>query len=328
LQEAPVNADNRIMKLYAPRRCFSRRYKRPGARRIARIFKNVLPGVSVFLVFCLSCASPHPAPVEFTPEKAVPAVFPGSEAKLSFDHVEAENPERLTLWFNLEAENHRNEDARILAAGWSAVLNGDTDTPDADFTAPRGLLAGGQKTVFPLRLDIHPKKLSKDTEAECKAELGFDLVFDYGGGNTETVPVKASAVFPLILEPEFRIMSVAVKKAELVDTRFKVKILLRNPNFFPVELSAFSFELYNGRRLWADGSRRNILLIPQGQSAETDLFLTMNFIGMHRNLLDQVIAMEQIDYRFAGEATVSTGIEYLPRFRWKFDQSGRSIVIN
>jgi hypothetical protein len=70
------------------------------------------------------------------------------------------------------------------------------------------------------------------------------------------------------------------------------------------------------------------MLIPQGQSAETDLFLTMNFIDMRRNLLDQVIAMEQIDYRFAGEATVSTGIEYLPQFRWKFNQSGRSVVIN
>jgi hypothetical protein len=54
----------------------------------------------------------------------------------------------------------------------------------------------------------------------------------------------------------------------------------------------------------------------------------MNFIDMRRSLLDQVIAMEQIDYRFAGEATVSTGIEYLPRFRWRFNQSGRSVVIN
>jgi LEA14-like dessication related protein len=268
-------------------------------------------------------------PVESAPEKAAPAL-PRPEARLSFDRVEAETPDHLTLWFNLEAENPRGDDARITAAGWHAVFNGEPDAPGITFTAPQGLLAGGEKIVLPLRLDVDPKTSFKDTavEEDCETELGFDLVFDFGGGKTETIPVKAPASFPLILEPEFRIMSVAIKKAELIDTHFKVTILLRNPNFFPVELSAFSFELYNGSRLWADGSKRNVMIIPQGQSAETDLLLTMNFIDMRRSLLDQVIAMEQIDYRFAGEATVSTGIEYLPRFRWKFNQSGRSVVIN
>jgi LEA14-like dessication related protein len=318
LLKAPRNADNYVMEPCPP------------ARRAGIFPKSVLPGVSAFLLLCLSCASPAPAPVNSAPEKAVPAALPHPKASLSFDRIEAETPERLALWFNLEAENPRDEDARILAPAWRAAFNGETNVSDIAFTTPQALLAGGEKAAFPLRLDVDPKKLLKDTagEGDCEAELAFDLVFDYGGGKTAAIPVKAAAAFPLILEPEFRIVSVAVKKAELVDTRFKVKIRLSNPNFFPVELSAFSFELYNGSRLWAGGSRRNIMLIPQGQSAETDLFLTMNFIDMRRGLLDQVIAMEQIDYRFAGEATVSTGIDYLPHFRWKFDQSGRSVVVN
>jgi LEA14-like dessication related protein len=292
-------------------------------RRTAGFPKSVLSGVSVLLALCFSCASPAPAP-----EKAAPAL-PRPEAALSFDRVEAKNPEHLILWFSLKAENPRGEDARIAASIWYAAFNGETDIPNIVFSAPQGLLAGGEKTVLPLSLELNPRELLKDTAAgDCETELGFDLVFDFDGGQTETVPVKAAAAFPLILEPEFRIMSVAVKKAELVDTRFRVKIRLRNPNFFPVELSAFSFELYNGSRLWAGGSKKNVMVIPQGQSAETDLLLTMNFIDMHRNLLDQVIAMKQIDYRFAGEATVSTGVEYLPQFRWKFNQSGRSPVIN
>jgi LEA14-like dessication related protein len=313
------------MKPRVPRRFYPRYDNRFRARRITAFPKSVLAVVSALLALCFSCASPAPAP-----EKAAPAALPRPEANLSFDRVEAENPEYLTLWFRLEAENPRGEDARITASGWYVAFNGKKDVPGVVFTAPDELLAGGEKTALPLRLDVDLKALPKDTAAEgdCEAELGFDLVFDFGGGKTETVPAKAAAAFPLILEPEFHIMSVAVKKAELVDTRFKVKIRLRNPNFFPVELSAFSFELYNGSRLWAGGSKRNIMIIPQRQSAETDLLLTMNFIDMRRNLLDQVIAMEQIDYRFAGEATVSTGIEYLPRFRWKFNQSGRSVVVN
>jgi LEA14-like dessication related protein len=316
------------MKLRAPYRLLLRYHQCPGVRRAAGLPKIVLPGVSAFLLLCLSCASPAPASVESA--RPAPATLPRPEASLSFDRIEAETPERLTLWFNLKAENPRDKDARILAPAWRAAFNGETDAQGIVFTAPQGSLAGGEKTVLPLRLDVDPKKLLKDTagEGDCEAELDFDLVFDYGGGKTEIIPVKAAAAFPLIFEPEFHIVSVAVKKDELIDTRFKVKIRLSNPNLFPVELSAFSFELYNGSRLWAGGSKKNIMLIPQGQSAETDLFLTMNFIDMRRSLLDQVIAMEQIDYRLAGEATVSTGIDYLPRFRWKFDQSGRSVVIN
>ncbi|MDR1411397.1 MAG: LEA type 2 family protein [Spirochaetaceae bacterium] len=282
--------------------------------------KRPLPVFFVFFAFCLSCASPPP-PGE-------PAPLPRPAARLSFDRVEAESLEQLTLWFSLEAENPRGKDARLASSGLRVVSNGKTALSGVAFTAPEGLVAGGGKLGLPLRLNIDAGELLKDAGGERGVELSFDLVFDYGGGGTEKIPVKAAASFPLILEPEFRIVSVAVKKAELIDTRFAVKILLKNPNFFPVELSAFSFELYSGGRFWAGGSKKNIVLIPPGQSAETELLLTMNFIDMRRDLLDQVIAMEQIDYRFTGEATISTGIEYLPRFRWKFDQSGRSPVVN
>jgi LEA14-like dessication related protein len=286
---------------------------------------TAIPGLSAVLALCLSCASPAPAkPVAKSEAPPVPT------ASLSFDRVEAEGPERLSLWFSLEAENPRSLPVRLFSAEWQALFNGEAEATTA-FTAADVSLPGGEKSALQVRLDLDPTVLLKDdtgTNASCETELSFNLRFDYGEGSSGTIPVKAAAIFPLVREPEFRVMSVAVKKEELLDTSFKVKIRLKNPNIFPVELSAFSFALYNGGNLWADGKKRNVLIIPQGQSAETDLLLTMNFIDMRRNLLDQVIAMEQIDYRFAGEATVSTGIPYLPQFRWKFDQSGRSAVVN
>jgi hypothetical protein len=53
----------------------------------------------------------------------------------------------------------------------------------------------------------------------------------------------------------------------------------------------------------------------------------MNFINMRRELLDQVIALREVRYRFAGEATVSTGVDYLPQFRMGFELSGNSEVV-
>jgi hypothetical protein len=53
----------------------------------------------------------------------------------------------------------------------------------------------------------------------------------------------------------------------------------------------------------------------------------MNFINMRRELLNEVIALGQVPYRFTGEALVDTGIPMLPSFRMDFDRSGYSAVI-
>jgi LEA14-like dessication related protein len=95
---------------------------------------------------------------------------------------------------------------------------------------------------------------------------------------------------------------------------------------FPVELSSFGYELYGDGRFWADGKEKDILYIPAKGTEETNLFLLMNFINMKRNLLDEIIAMRLVRYRFTGEAMVGTGVSWLPEFRMRFDRSGRSEV--
>jgi len=53
----------------------------------------------------------------------------------------------------------------------------------------------------------------------------------------------------------------------------------------------------------------------------------MNFINMRRDLLDQIINLIDVNYRFAGQAMVGTGVEYLPMFKTEFDLSGYSQVL-
>jgi hypothetical protein len=85
--------------------------------------------------------------------------------------------------------------------------------------------------------------------------------------------------------------------------------------------------LYGDGRFWAEGEETEALHIPAGSAVETELLLTMNFINMRRELLDQIIALRQVNYRFTGEVVVSTGIAYLPQFRLDFERSGYSEVI-
>ncbi|MDR2028292.1 MAG: LEA type 2 family protein [Treponema sp.] len=274
--------------------------------------------------FCLSCATGEP------PQPPVPPQAPG--VSLAFDRVEAEEPGRLSLHFLLSVENLRSSGARIRLREWRALLNGGAPEEGVflDFEPQDTLLAAHASRTFPVRLDLVLADIPGSgtlKQEEYRAGLSLDLGFIFDSGESLRVLASAEALFPPIREPEFIITAIAVKKAELINTRFKVNLRVENPNYFPVELSALNYELYGGGRFWADGQEQDILYIPPGGAAETELFLVMNFINMRRDLLDQVIALKQVRYRFTGEATVSTGIHYLPRFRTHFDRSGNSVVI-
>lgn len=132
---------------------------------------------------------------------------------------------------------------------------------------------------------------------------------------------------PRIYKPQVRIMDITVKRAELINTRLKVHLAIVNPNPFPLNLSRFSFELYGNGRFWADGMLADLGSIEGNEVQEKDLFLAMNFINMKRDLLDQVIALRSVQYRFHGDISIGTPFEYLPLFSYSFDRSGSSPVI-
>jgi len=141
------------------------------------------------------------------------------------------------------------------------------------------------------------------------------------------VEVRGLAAFPGVQPPMFTITEIAILKAELINTRFRVGLKIDNPNPFPIELSAFSYNLYGNGMLWADGADKNVINIRAKSSLSGNVMLLMNFINMNRTLLDQIIYLEDVNYRFTGDVQVSTGIEYLPKFNDGFDVSGYSKVL-
>jgi LEA14-like dessication related protein len=162
---------------------------------------------------------------------------------------------------------------------------------------------------------------------EYSAELTLSLSWQYGADAPCVTELRAAVVLPRIREPEFTITSITVMQAELINTRFRVNLRIDNPNAFPVDLSSFDYELYGTGRFWAEGREKNVLMVPARGSAETRLFLVMNFINMKRELLDEVIALGRVPYRFTGAAMVATGIPLLPEFHVDFNRSGVSTVI-
>jgi len=129
-----------------------------------------------------------------------------------------------------------------------------------------------------------------------------------------------------ILEPEFDVVSIYIIQADLVVTEFEAVIRVGNPNSFAMELSSITYELYGNERFWAGGVASDNLQIPAESSGETRFKFTMNFINMSRPLLDDVIAMRQVNYRFKGQAQVKPVISGVSAFEVDFDCSGLSEV--
>jgi len=129
-----------------------------------------------------------------------------------------------------------------------------------------------------------------------------------------------------VREPVFTITSIEIKQASLINTLFKCTLKIDNPNVFPLTVSSLRYDLYGDGRHWGSGRERNLAAIAPQSSSENEFSFEMNFIDMPRSLLDDIIAMQQVRYRFTGEAEIGTEMPNLPAHRMAFDLSGESEV--
>ena len=129
-----------------------------------------------------------------------------------------------------------------------------------------------------------------------------------------------------IKNPEFQILSIAIIQADLVNTQFEAVIRIDNPNDFAIDLTSLTYELYGNGAFWASGKGIDLLHIPPHYSSEAEFYFSMNFINMDRRLLDDVIAMRRVQYKFKGEVEVEPDFPRSKSFNFLFERSGLSDV--
>ena len=289
-------------------------------RMAAAVFGSLL---IVGLLFSACKSTPVPPKEELLPS-------------LAFMGVEAEEPGHLTLLFTLTVKNPFPSAGLVKVESWRTEINGQKvnsgfSLDGAESFPITAAEAGAWGTAsLPVKLNMDMAALAAQgcvPADDYTVNLITGLAFSFDSAAPVKTEVSGLAAFPGVQAPAFSINAIAILKAELINTRFRVTIKIDNPNPFPVELSAFSYELYGNGRLWADGTEKNIIRLPAKSSVEGNLFLLMNFINMKRDLLDQIIRLEDVNYRFSGEARVSTGVDYLPAFVTGFDLSGYSEVL-
>jgi len=300
-------------------------------------FRLLIILAPIFMAFFFTACKSKPAAPEVETAPS-PATSPLPSVTLDFTGIQADDPEHLKVSSILQVKapsgsRARMESWRVLVDEQDAGFAFSLDYPQDDFLP-------GTPVPFVLNVDISAltaKGLAPKDDyaisliAELDVFPGGDPIGTAPGSGSNS-PVRLTARetvnFPGIQAPHFSIASIAILKAELINTRFRVKMKIDNPNPFPLELSNFIYELYGNGRLWANATEKKSLVVEGKSSVQSDLFLIMNFINMERRLLDQIINLVSVNYRFIGEAQVSTGIDYLPKFGTGFDLSGYSEVLD
>ncbi|MDR2313385.1 MAG: LEA type 2 family protein [Spirochaetaceae bacterium] len=252
---------------------------------------------------------------------------PGPRARLEFDRVESAGAEEVLVYCICRIANPYSSGASFSSGKARIFINGAELSGGDPLEIEGGRIPGESEASFPglYRLDL--KKISGapgENNLTLKAVLDLDFVFD--DGRRARVPAEGELDFSLTLEPVFTIESIRILQAELINTRLKVRVKIANPNSFPVSLSSMRYELYGAGRFWADGTHAAAYTIPGKGSAEADLYLVMNFTNMRRDVLDRIIELRQVDYRFAGTVEISPALKHLPVFTARFDLQGESEV--
>jgi LEA14-like dessication related protein len=264
-------------------------------------------------------------------EVAPVTVHETSFAALEFRNIEAHGINKISLHFLLRAENPYSQPVEFKISGWDLTINGEPE--EAELAVEGSQAMGFAVTAGPnskieknmiLTVALDSMNILED---ECDAVLRVTVLLRRGETErSETVSQTAS--FPKIHEPVFTITSITIIRSELINTRFRVGIKIENRNAFPLVISSFDYELHGEGRFWASGRERNILAVPERGSAETNFQFTMNFIDMSRGLLDDIIALRQVNYRFSGNVDVGTDFPWIPVFKTTFSVSGLSPVID
>ena len=281
----------------------------------------------IFALLFAACKSKPAVPeAEAAPSIPQSPSLPPS-ATLAFTDIHADDIEHLRVSGILEAKAPSGSRAKI--ESWQVLI----DESDASFAFslnyPHGEFSPGSPVPLTLNMDIAAlaaKGLAPTDEYAITLITELDVFSD--SALPSKITLRETADFPGLREPRFNITSIAILKAELINTRFRVTMRIDNPNPFPLELSGLVYKLYGNGRPWADGTDRSTFTIAGKSSVQGQLYLTMNFINMDRNLLNQIINLVDVNYRFTGEAQISTGIDYLPKFKTDFDLSGYSEVLD
>ncbi len=269
----------------------------------------------VIVLALTACSSPPPAktparPPEATVAKAEVTAVDIDTVRFSFS-VRVSNPADSPAVVNMTTATLRVEDKPIDKRRTAAPLS----------------VAAGGTTEIPFRFDVRRSTLEDlvpgyESLRDAAWHFSAELAIRSGGGPSAGFTAESSGTFPNVHGPGLQIVSLKIERYDLIETKLKLTIVVRNPNSFPLTFRSIDYVFSADGRIWGEGRAEIPQELPAGDDTDVQIPLTLNFIEMGRELLDKVAALGIVHYHLQATTSVTTPLDFLHEFSSKFDRKG------
>ncbi|MGB5104438.1 MAG: LEA type 2 family protein [Steroidobacteraceae bacterium] len=110
--------------------------------------------------------------------------------------------------------------------------------------------------------------------------------------------------------PRVELLGVQVMSADMFAQRFKVRLLVQNPNDVELPVKGIDYKIIMMGDSFADGMSTERFVLPAMGEAEFDTQVTTNFVSSFGRLLSRVGGgkLENVDYEIAGDILLDKGV--------------------
>ena len=110
--------------------------------------------------------------------------------------------------------------------------------------------------------------------------------------------------------PQVELVGVQMMSADMFAQRFKVRLLVQNPNDVEVPVKGLDYKIIMMGDSFADGVNTERFVLPAKGEAEFDMQVTTNFVSSFGRLLSRVGGgkLENVDYEIAGDILLDKGM--------------------
>ncbi len=279
---------------------------------------RVAGGIVAVTLLLLGCQTPK----QQHPEQSKAAI----SLRITGTTVSATDLDTVRLEFVATATNTNSREVTVTAATANLTVQ---DVPAGVWrqTAPVQVPAHGTATIL-IRYTVRLSELFTSLPGLRTAGTAFwhlavsATASIQGGAALPVMETAADGRFPVIQKPSISILSLHIERYDLIESKLTLTLAVHNPNVFPVNFRSITYQFSADDRTWGDGTEDLPEPVAAGTTVQVPVPLRLNFIEMGRKVLDTVAGLGIVKYHLAGNASVTTPLDFIPRFTMDFDRRG------
>jgi len=250
--------------------------------------------------------------------------------KVANTQIEKFSMDDVDLTVNLDVDNPNPVPINLAGFDYELLINNKQFTQGTQNKSSSIAAAGVSKLAVPINIKFSELfKIFKDFDAlnemnyEIKTVTRLDLPF------VGVYPVSAATKgkLPIPKVPSISVKSITLDKMNFTSVDLLVKMNIKNPNIFGIDISKLAYKLSVSGDEWVKSRLTESLNLAQESENEVVLPLKLNILKVSGALLSALQSNEALSYRINGDLKFDTSLPLLKQISMPFDYSAKTTTL-